>query len=64
MGAAPQFVAQSIDGPPSPPGASEGADSAALDAHSKTVIAVAERMGRPSASGVEHSDFDELIWMI
>jgi hypothetical protein len=58
MGAAPQFVLDSIDGPPSPPGASEGADSAALDAYSKAVIAVAERVG-PTVMHleVEHSDF-------
>ena len=58
MGAAPQFVLDSIAGPPSPPGASEGADSAALDPYSKTVIAVAERVG-PTVMHleVEHSDF-------
>ena len=57
MGAAPQFVLDSIDGPPSPPGASEGADSAALDACSKTVIAVGEKV-EPTAVHleVEHSD--------
>jgi hypothetical protein len=58
MGAAPQFVLDSIAGPPSPPGASEGADLAALDAYSKTVIAVEGRV-EPTVMHleVEHSDF-------
>ena len=58
MGAAPQFVLDSIEGPPSPPGASKGADSAALDAYSKTVIAVAERVGPTIVHlEMEHSVF-------
>ena len=58
MGAAPQFVLDSIDGPPSPPGASEGAHSATLDAYWKTVIAVAERVGPTVVHlEMEHSDF-------
>jgi hypothetical protein len=58
MEAAPQFVLDSIDGPPSPPGESHSADSAALDAYAKTTIAVAERLG-PTVMHleVEHSDF-------
>jgi hypothetical protein len=66
MGATPQFVLDSIDGPPSPPDASEGADSAALDACSKTVIAVAEGWGRPLCIWRwSIQTFDEnSLWMI
>jgi hypothetical protein len=58
MGAAPQFVLDSLDDPPSPQGESEDADSAALDAYSKTVIPVAKRVGLTVVHvEVEHLDF-------
>jgi hypothetical protein len=59
-------VLDSIDGLPSPPGASKGADSAALDACSKTVIAVAEKV-EPTAVHLRWSiqTLDKnSLWMI
>jgi hypothetical protein len=48
----------SINGPLSPPGEGEGTDSAALDAYSKTMIAVAERVGLTVMHlEVAHPDF-------